>query len=239
MVFLICCLVANISSLSVFELNAEGCKIYPVIVSLCHGLLYSTLVARVWRVYQLVSPLLGQEGGREHRMRVFGFFERLVNWENCFEKKENSGSINLRITDQDMGRLIFMLFCPMFFVTLLSRTHDRDGNKILLDEEFEEGVIVCEHTSSDGQYIVLFFYLMYQLLLLYVAYLSKDLPSFLNETSAIFRLTWTNCLVSWITGMILFINLEYVGTPDLNVSTRNTCFEVSVVEICYLNNDLK
>lgn len=220
MLFIITCLIANVSSFAVYELNAQGCKLFPVIVNLCHGLLYSTLIARTWRIYQLISPLLKQGDDQEQktRQKVFGLFDRFVNWENCFEKKENSGSINLRITNQDMGRLIFMLFCPMLFAVLLTRSHDKKGNKIILDEEYEEGVIVCEMTLTNSQFITLSLYFLYQLLLLFVAYLAKDLPSFLNETASIFRLTWTNCLVCWISGSIIYLNLEIVGNPDLNVS---------------------
>jgi len=213
----LCCLLSCATSAVLLLQSSQeiGCRMYPIINNLAYAMVYCIIIARCWRVYQLVSPLIQVEDNVVRRGRLFGLFDRLVNWEGFFEKRKES-DMNRVISDQDMIRLIFILFSPMLFASLLSFPSTK--REFLHDEDQNEGYYVCSQYLDVNQVVRLTLFLLYQILLVTVAYLAKDLPSFLNETYLIFRLSWTNLLVNILCGAVIYINIDENGSPDITVS---------------------
>jgi len=221
MLVLCCFLPCATSSVVLLQSSYEvGCRMYPIINNLAFAMVFCIIIARCWRVYQLVSPLIQVENNVVLRGRLFGLFDRLVNWEGFFEKRKES-DMNRVISDQDMIRLIFILFSPMLFASLLSFPSTK--RQFLHDEDKNEGYYVCSQYLDINQVVRLTLFLLYQILLVTVAYLAKDLPSFLNETYLIFRLSWTNLLVNMLCGTVIYINIDENGSPDITVS-KNLLF---------------
>ena len=218
--FLVMYLLFSLIAISItvlfIDTNDLSCFLYPIIANVCFGLTFCILIARVWRVYQIIRPLLNSTD-YDWRYRIFDLFDRLVSWENCFSRRHHIQ--NKEITNQDMGRLIVVLFFPMLFGLLVSSPQN-DGAELRFYSDYQQSITLCSYYSESGQTIRISLVLMYQFLLFYVAYLARNLPSFLNETSLIFRLTWTNIIIGWFTGAILIINIENMGSPDINVSSN-------------------
>lgn len=214
-------LVASMTlSLSALLLNPNygcfRCKIYPYLVHLCLTAIYSILIARVWRVYSLISPVVYSS---RPQPLVFHFFDRLVAWDECCGPHGLDAGPNMRrhIKDVHMMRLMAFIAFPSF-VFLLSTGSYQNENIVIYDEANTIGRVVCSNFEEASQALGLLILVIYQILLVVCAYLASELPSFLNETQLIFRASWTNFIFSCLCGMVVILSSEPTNSPTIAVS---------------------
>eukprot|EP00814_Leptocylindrus_danicus_P022399 CAMPEP_0116006236 /NCGR_PEP_ID=MMETSP0321-20121206/1613_1 /TAXON_ID=163516 /ORGANISM="Leptocylindrus danicus var. danicus, Strain B650" /LENGTH=507 /DNA_ID=CAMNT_0003474761 /DNA_START=321 /DNA_END=1844 /DNA_ORIENTATION=+ len=175
--------------------------------------MYSILIARVWRVYSLVSPLV--QSSRSQPL-VFHLFDRLVAWDECCEPSGIDAGPPLRrqINDVHMLRLMaFVSFPSLLF--LLSNSSYKNENIVIYDEAKTVGQVVCNNFESAEQAVALLIIFLYHIFLVVCAYHASELPSFLNETQLIFRASWTNLLFSTLCGMVIILNSGPNNSPTV------------------------
>ena len=228
LLFLIAALTATISAFLMEPKNDIYCQISFPIIFICIHLLYSITLGRLWRINAVISPLLVEhiyrKSQRKNRWVIpsigrFQYFTHPRRLSAMETKKQQQ--MRRSVTTSQLARKIGLYALPQVILQTLSLTLQPQRLFIKFDEDGNVGQPHCSFEGSgDVQSILNYAFaalIILILILLFMAFSSRKLPSLFNETSVIYSSTLNTIAFVGLASIIVMVTGRggSITSPDL------------------------
>lgn len=221
-------------------LSDFACRVNGLAVLLPMTLLGSLLVGRMWRMYTALSSVssLGRlPKDQDHSpndsstpswnfndfiLQVLGFFADVQSQccRNPGARRNALSGLRRTVTLQQTLSLVFFLVLPQIIYQVTVTTLSERALVIEFDSDQQVGREVCSERFAAGTGIALAVLVFG--LSLWLATMSRDLPSAFNEKEHIFLVSTIGATLSFVTLSIIGITDEPSSPPDVIVSTLSS-----------------
>ena len=226
--------------------NKLTCSIGIVPSLGCSYFILTVVIGRLWRSSLLLSSVIQSDDSDQNHLRrkqlaqLNDFFSYLTQWKACSvqvikpvsgrARRSNIGfqkrSTILRniISISDLRRLLIVLSIPMVITMICSFVFSSNIEPgYIYDSTYAYKKKVCDVDQSwtcptlVSLIVAFVLVILQQLLCLYIAYLTSDLPSLFNETLSIYRSVCFSFLVT-----LLFVPMSFFAhTPTTSSEVPN------------------
>lgn len=205
------------------------CNISGPLVFTSLSIMASILVGRLWRIYSIlsVSMQISAIGVKRRRNREKCFMQALsylADWEYlcCFFRKCSktrvslaSESLRKQVTNRHLLQLVVVLSMPQIIWQICTLVFYPKELVVELNEAATVGRIECSSGSQLPDALSLVLVGLTYFLACCMAWVSRELPSFLNETNSIFSASCLSLLVTFIGGLIIWLTNVEPTSPNV------------------------
>ena len=244
--FLIVFLVSAINAtLCSFLFNPKSdiyCLLRDPLVLIPLQLVYSIVVGRLWRISVVISPLLTTviENDKDKKKRwssivCRAFFDGLTKvselGSNITCKKDvkrhslSKGPLRSMVTNMQLAKVVVFFTIPQILIQILSVTLQPCKLTTVYNNDLSVGHVECSTQSVNaaslsmwGWYLLLLFFV----LILFLAYESRTLPSLFNETQEIYN----SILISII---VMAVGLATIRLSDSPTTSPDVAYLLKVL----------
>lgn len=183
----------------------------PMLVVPVH-VFYSIILARLWRIYAVMSPLLLLTLEREP-----SFSTRMVNILNRVTTCQHRRKLHRKVTDGQLARVVALWASPQIILQILRWVLTPNEVMFVYNEDLSKGMPVCNGIYQNkapevlsGVFLVVQFIMMWIL-----ASQSKDLPSLFNEASVIFDVTLVSLIILTVAAVVIAMTRGTTMSPNV------------------------
>jgi hypothetical protein len=186
------------------------CNMLGIMLVLPVHVFYSIILARLWRIHAVISPLLLLTLEREQT-----FTTHLANLLNRATTCQNRKTLHRKVTDAQLARVVALWALPQVILQILRSVLTPSEVMIVWNEDMSKGMPVCNGIYENSVLEVLSgVLLLIQFLVMWVlARQSRDLPSLFNEASVIFDVTLVSVLILAIAAVVIAMTRGVTGSP--------------------------
>jgi hypothetical protein len=202
------------------------CNMRGILIHIPLTTMSAILVGRLWRIYSTLSIALGL-GTKKRKMPLGGkitldFLSTLANVHLPWRRKSIQSKrdpLRTKITDVHLLKVIFFLTLPQITLQILGiALFPLSEVTIQIDEGSEVGRQVCTIRGRWPIYVAAVMEGFLFLMAVYVAYVTRDLPSIFNEKRAIFTAAIICGVVNFGVIALIYISDSNTMSPNLSVS---------------------
>ena len=192
---------------------------------------YAILIARLWRIDAITTPVMGNtftgNGSDPNYQGPFLFkvlsliaeakwpgADNTVGPNRDLPRRSSFQSIRRTISNAMLVRIIVVLVMPFVVIDCYILLQGTTVETFQSEDGYVE-VEKCSHAVTVAKLIYFLLFLMLQILTVFVAYMTKELPSIVNESEGIFRATWINLVFAFAFSLIIIME-----PMSLNVEVR-------------------
>jgi len=214
------------------------CRLRDPLVLIPLQIIYAVMIGRLWRISVVISPLLTiaidkdkDNNGPRHwsSMICRKFFSGLTKVSQIGDKiscrggsaKRHSlskGPLRSKVTNFQLGKVVLLFTIPQIVIQILALVLQPSQLAVTYNNDLSVGRTVCSPQDTNasslsvwGWYILLLFFL----LILFLAYESRMLPSLFNETPAIFNTVLTSIIVIAVGLATIRLSESPTTSPDV------------------------
>lgn len=212
--FLILSLVAAIWAVaSVFLLNPRSalyCNLSSPMILIPTQLIYAITIGRLWRIEQVVSPLLKSE----RKSRILSL---ISNFLACFTSCRSSSGLRNSVSNFQLGCVVAIFTIPHIMLQASSLIWQPLQSTILTNEDESVGRIECSASTFRALTSYCWFFLFFSnLVLLIFAQSCKNLPSLFNEMEVIHASTLVNAIVLALGYVVVAVSRGPTTNPEVD-----------------------
>jgi hypothetical protein len=198
--------------------------------------MYAILIARLWRIDAITTPVMGNtftgnDSDPNYKgpflFKVLSFIaeakwpgaDNTVGPNRHLSRRSSFQSIRRTISNTMLVRIVVVLVMPFVAIdTIIIIQGNGTSMHTYESDDVNFQVEKCVHAVSVVKLIFFLAFLMLQILTAFVAYMTKELPSIVNESEAIFRATWINLMFAFAFSIIILME---PSSPNIEVNTRS------------------
>lgn len=204
------------------------CQIAFPVILIPVQLMYSITLGRLWRINAVISPLLLEhyrkrsKAGR-WRLRLVGWLQRLAQIRLC----GGSDGIRRSVTNRQLAIVVVYFTLPQVVLQICALILQPVELAVQWNDDDTSGRFVCDTKVSIASSILTYAMINIVgliLLLLVMAYNSRNLPSLFNETSAIYDTSFHT-----ITMLVLGLVIVYTTADSTRASDISYVARIAVV----------
>lgn len=250
-VFLVAALVATIGSFLLEPVNDVYCQAGFPIVLISLQLLFAVTIGRLWRINAVISPLLMQTLRQEQNC-VTRLGRLLCKWNEAIKRcvadsvlrtgatdqnnggeggggRRNTKALRRQVTSAHLAAVIGSFTVPQVIIQVLSLTLQPSSQTIYFNDDESIGRAICSRPNAAHALVYYGCYVFFLLvvLLLFLAYSTRGLPSLLNETRVIFDSTLSSLV-------LLFLGLGVISVTRGPTTSPGVEYLVSTLIILSL-----
>ena len=173
---------------------------------------YSIILARLWRIHAVMSPLLLLT-----LERAPSFSTRMVNILNrattCHDRKK----LHRKVTDGQLARVVALWASPQIILQILRWVLTPDEVVIVYNEDLSKGMPVCSGIyQGNAPEVLSGVFLVVQFIMMWIlARQSQDLPSLFNEASVIFDVTLVSLIILTVAAVVIAMTRNTTMNPNV------------------------
>lgn len=241
--FLVMGILAIILGIFLSDVNDLFCNL-RILVNIPLAAMYAILIARLWRIDAITTPVMGNTftGNGADPNYQGPFLLRLLSFiaegkcpatassvlPNRGPRRRSSyQSVRRTITNTMLVRIILVLVAPFVAIDtfliaygVFVETFDSEA------ESYETPM--CSNSVSVKRMVYFIAFLMLQILTVFVAYMTKELPSVVNESEAIFRSTWVNLMFAFAFSLLILMEPTAPNVELLSLTFVTICYVSSM-----------
>ena len=230
---------AIMATLCTFLFNPKTdmyCRLRDPLILIPLQLIYAIMIGRLWRISVVISPLLTMESSNDKKQwssvasRVlFDCLTRVSKLGDnisCRRNRNNAktqhssfrGSLRSTVTNLQLGKVVVLFLIPQIVIQILALVLQPAEIALSYNNNLSVGRMTCspQDTNSTslsmwGWYVLLLFFL----LILFLAYESRTLPSLFNETPEIYNSVLTSIIVIAVGLATIRLSDSPTTSPDV------------------------
>ena len=223
--YLVCALIATMSSLLLEPESDFYCFISHPLVLIPLQCFYSISLARLWRINAVVSPLLRdrfklsrrQQASAHDIMGLSSFFERL--WERVSSFFTPQQGFRKTVSPNKASWIVFFGTLPQVVMQAIILVVQPRHKMVEYNEDQSTGRCLCDdrHRNRSNDLVPYSMAILFVLVLvlLVMAYASRQLPSLLNESSVIYETTLVSVFLVILTLGVIEVTDAPTTSPDV------------------------
>ena len=213
------------------------CRLRDPLVLIPLQFMYAIMIGRLWRISVVISPLLTiaiekdkDSNGPKHwsSMVCRKFFHALTKVSKIGDKisfrgnaKRHSlskGPLRSKVTNLQLGKVVLLFTIPQIVIQILALVLQPSQLTVTYNNDLSVGRTACSPQDTNaaslsmwGWYILLLFFL----LILFLAFESRTLPSLFNETPEIYNSVLTSIIVIAVGLATIRLSESPTTSPDV------------------------
>ena len=193
--------------------NDLYCKLFGPMLILPAYVFFSIILARLWRIHAVISPLLLLTLEREESLvvRACNFVNRITTCSGDPKK------LRRKVTNAQLARVVLLLASPQIIVQVLALALNQNELTVQFDDTMTNGSVICDAILNYGWPEVCSAVLMaLQFAFMWIlARQSRDLPSLFNEAAVIFDVTLVSVILMAVCVIVMVMINGPTTSPDI------------------------
>eukprot|EP00591_Stephanopyxis_turris_P000918 CAMPEP_0195518778 /NCGR_PEP_ID=MMETSP0794_2-20130614/13650_1 /TAXON_ID=515487 /ORGANISM="Stephanopyxis turris, Strain CCMP 815" /LENGTH=709 /DNA_ID=CAMNT_0040647803 /DNA_START=40 /DNA_END=2169 /DNA_ORIENTATION=+ len=222
-VFLTAALFPTVGSFLLNPKNDVYCNLQGIFILIPLQFMYAITVARLWRIYAVMSPHIKK--GKLKKNSISGYIFDCLTWfssvnlTSCCQSSLQgiTSTPRISISRLQLAKVVSLFTLPMVLMQVLRVIFEPKILAFKFNSDQSVGRAYCKSPNSEyGPLEITSAALLLGIFmfLLFMAYTSRHLPSFLNESHQIYNAALITVLVVAIGIFIIIITYSTSASPD-------------------------